>query len=137
MLKGGGHFRFVRNQGVVDEIAAAAEVNKVSNVRQQQTGVDVTAEGLGLSSYSKLRKDDHKKDIELELAARGITDFNYPASHAKKPGKPMIFTDLKKMLMSMEYLREKTIEPNNTNLHEIAKEKGFEKQSTAEFKINK
>ena len=109
----------------------------MSNVRQQQTGVDVTAEGLGLISYSKLRAKEHEKDLKVELAARGITDFNYPASHAKKPGKPMTFTDLKKMLMSMEYLRVKTIEPNNTNLHDIAKEKGFEKQSTAEFKINK
>ncbi len=137
MLKGGGHFRYVRNQGVIDEIAAAAEVNKVSNVRQQQTGVHVTAEGLGLISYSKLRMKDHKEDIKIELAARGFTDFNYPATHEKKAGKPMNFTDLKKMLMSMELLRVKTIEPTNTNLHEIAKDKGFEKQSTAEFKMAK
>ena len=137
MLKGAGHFRFVRSQGVIDAIAAAAEVNKVSNVRQQQTGVHVTAEGSGLISYSKLRRADHLKNLKIELAARGFTDFKYPATHEKKPNQQMTFTDLKKVLMSMELLRVKTIEPTNTNLHEIAKDKGFEKQSTAEFMINK
>ena len=77
------------------------------------------------------------KDLKIELAARGFTDWNYPATHEKKPNQPMTFTDLKKVLMNMELLRVKTIEPTNTNLHEIAKDKGFEKQSTAEFMINK
>ena len=138
MLHGANHFRYVRNQGVIDEIAATAEVNKVSNVRQQQTGVHATAAGLGLVGYSKLKKKEHEKDLKVELAARGITDLNYPMDYPKatKAGKPMTFTDLKKMLKEHEVGRVAIAHPGELNLLAIAEKEGFEKQSTAEFKIN-
>ena len=75
LIHGKGHFKSQRVEGVLEDMLAAAENNKAENVRQKQTGVDVTAGALGRVPYNKLKGKDHKDDLNEELTARGFTDW--------------------------------------------------------------
>ena len=90
---------------------------------------------MGRIPYNKLKGKDHKDDLnEEELTARGFTDWYYPNDYPKanKAGKKMNWTDLKAKLIEMEKNRV----AGDPNLLAIA-EKGFVKQSAAEFKMTK
>ena len=68
------------------------------------------------------------------MTARGFTDWKYPVDHpiAAKANKALTWKDLKAKLVEMEKNRV----AEDPNLLAIA-EKGFVKQSTAEFKMTK
>ena len=131
LIHGKGHFKQQRVDGVIEDMLAAAGNNKAENVRQRQTGVELTAGALGRIPYKSLKKGDHLDALRLELTARGVTDWKYPVDHPKA-GKLMNWTDLKAKLIEMEKNRV----AGDPNLLAIA-EKGFVKQSAAEFKMTK
>ena len=81
-----GHFKRERVQGQIDAVTETAEQNKTTNTRQKNTDVDLTMVALELTEYRKLKKDDHTKDLIVELKHRGKgdSDLVYPPDHEKK-----------------------------------------------------
>ena len=130
-----GHYSRKRVQAQIDAVMEVAEQNKVDNVRQKTTGVDLTMMALELVEFSKLKKDHHTEDLKTELQHRGCNDLTYSQEHPqeKKRGKPLNFTDLKNKLKVLEKERVQSTGGDARAVEHATK--AFKKLSSAEFKM--
>ena len=130
-----GHFKRERVQGQIDAVTETAEQNKTTDARQSAAGVDLTMVALELTEHRKLKKDDHTKDLTVELKHRGKGDSDLvcPPDHEKKANKPLNFTDLKKPLIAVEMERVQSAGGDSKAVEQAGK--AFMPLSGAEFKM--
>jgi hypothetical protein len=97
-------------------------VNKKENQLQQKTGVDCTLEMLGFVPYGKLKKASHHDAIKEELVHRGVS--------LQEEGSTWNYSDYRKKL------KEHEINRLQGSVHKAMALKGFQPQSTADFRIS-
>jgi len=75
LKKADEHYKKVRIQRKAAAFRSTLNKRKAPNAKQKKRGIDWMPIVNGRVPYSKLQKDDHRGQIEIELRAQGIAYF--------------------------------------------------------------